>query len=121
MWTWYRAAIASRTEPGQVGLLARGLSALAVLAAVSFPPSQAAEPTGATQYRKNVEPVLDRFCSGCHAGEASKGAVAFDKPVSDLQADSDLWWKTLKVLRAGMMPPKGKARPTAEQVEAIAG
>ncbi len=30
-----------------------------------------------------------------------------------------MWWKTLKMLRAGLMPPKGKDRPSAEQVAAL--
>jgi hypothetical protein len=94
---------------------------LAVLvAAVSWSPAGAAEPEGATHYRKDIEPLLDQFCFRCHGGGSKKGGVAFDQaePAALLE-NHDLWWKTLKMLRAGMMPPQGRPRPTAEQVEQI--
>src|SRR5262245_28433267 len=98
MGTWYRA-FTSRMERVLPGLPVRCLPLLAVLAAVSGTPSLAAEPAGATEYQKKIEPILDRYCSGCHGGGSSKGEVAFDKPVSSLLEDRDLWWKTLKMLR----------------------
>ena len=69
-------------------------------------------------FRKNVEPVLDAFCMKCHTGEAGKGKIDFAK--ADLVEDRELWRKALQMLRAGMMPPNGKKRPTAEQVADIA-
>jgi hypothetical protein len=79
----------------------------------------AAEPA-ANAFRTKVEPILDRFCYGCHGGGSSRGGVAFDNadPASLLR-DRDLWWKTLKMLRAEMMPPKGKPRPSREQLETL--
>jgi hypothetical protein len=71
----------------------------------------------AAGFRKSVQPVLDKFCSGCHSAEQKKGGVVFDvDDPAPLLKDQELWLKTLKVLRAGMMPPKGKRRPSAEQV-----
>jgi hypothetical protein len=71
----------------------------------------------ATSFRRTAQPVLDKFCSGCHNSDLKKGGIAFevDDPTPLLQ-DKELWLKTLKMLRAGMMPPKGKRRPSAEQV-----
>src|SRR5262249_60581568 len=77
---WYGAPVPSRPERGLVGLLGRGLPAWAALAAVSWAPSLRAEPAGATQYRKKVEPILDRFCSSCHAGGSNKRRVLFSRP-----------------------------------------
>jgi mono/diheme cytochrome c family protein len=88
----------------------------AMLAAVAVVgPAFAAEPTGPEQYRKAVAPVLEQYCADCHSGEG-KGGVTFDRDPAALLRDRAVWEKTLKVLRAGMMPPKGKPRPTAEEV-----
>jgi hypothetical protein len=96
------------------------LRAVVVLVAL-FPcsSSQAAAPPEA-DFQRKVEPVLDRFCFGCHGGGSHKGGVAFDQDRTALLENRELWWKTLKMLRAGMMPPKGKARPTATQIESLA-
>src|SRR5688500_3534504 len=68
-------------------------------------------------YRKQVEPVLEAYCIDCHSGAGAKGKVNF--AADGLKDDSELWLKALRMVRAGMMPPKGKPRPTAEQVGAV--
>ncbi len=52
----------------------------------------------------------------------SKGGVAFDKLGSDadLVGNVQLWSKALKNVRAGLMPPAGKPRPTPAEVEVLA-
>jgi hypothetical protein len=72
-------------------------------------------------FRKHVEPVLDTFCVGCHSGPGAKGKVAFDQDPAALTANTDVWQKALQMLRSGMMPPRGKPRPTAEQLAAVEG
>src|SRR2546425_6114741 len=91
------------------------LLALAVLCC----PASAAELPGASQFRKDIQPILTEFCYDCHADGANKGGVAFDTFKSDqvLLEDRDLWWKALKNLRADLMPPPKKApayRPAKE-------
>jgi hypothetical protein len=97
------------------------LPVIAFLAlSLSSPAAAAAEAESAARFRTKVEPVLDRFCSGCHGGGSSRGGVTFDPAeTTALLENRDLWWKTLKMLRAGMMPPKGKPRPTHEQIAAV--
>src|SRR5579871_3221673 len=78
----------------------------------------AAERAGATQFHNDIEPILTEFCFGCHNSELKKGNVALDAFESDkaLLENRDLWWKALKMVRAGMMPPKNRARPSADQI-----
>jgi hypothetical protein len=96
-------------------------SAVFLAAAVSASPSRAAEPEGVAQFRKTVQPVLERFCSDCHGGGSSRGNVSFDQAEpAVLLKDQELWWKALKMLRADLMPPRGKPRPSPQQVEALA-
>jgi hypothetical protein len=96
-----------------------GLRCLAVACAVvaSCRASVAAEPDAG--FRKHVEPVLDTFCIGCHSGPQAKGKIAFDQDPAALTGNTEVWLKALQMLRAGMMPPKGKPRPTAEQLKAV--
>jgi len=65
-------------------------------------------------FRKHVEPVLDEFCIGCHSGPGAKGRINFQ--AEGVAGDIEVWSKALRMVRAGMMPPKGKPRPTAEQL-----
>ena len=68
-------------------------------------------------FRNRVEPVLDKYCIGCHSGAGAKGKVNFD--ADDVSGNLEVWSKALRMLRAGMMPPKGKPRPSAEQFAEI--
>ena len=61
-----------------------------------------------------------QYCVGCHDGESEKGNVVFDSDdTRQMLADKELWHKTLNMLRAGMMPPKGKRWPSAEEISQI--
>jgi hypothetical protein len=101
--------------------LLRSFQVLAVLVAVvSCSAVRAAESEGVSVFHKKIEPILDRFCSDCHAAGSSKGKVSFDRfeSASPL-AERELWSKTLKMLRAELMPPKGKPRPNAQQIDTL--
>jgi Protein of unknown function (DUF1592)/Protein of unknown function (DUF1588)/Protein of unknown function (DUF1587)/Protein of unknown function (DUF1585)/Protein of unknown function (DUF1595)/Planctomycete cytochrome C len=78
--------------------------------------------TAAAEFRRDVQPILETYCYDCHADGANKGNVAFDefKSDQDVLENRELWSKALKNLRAGMMPPAKKPRPTGEQREQIA-
>ncbi len=75
-----------------------------------------------TRFRDDIQPLLIDYCYRCHAEGTSKGGVAFDAGGSDeaLVKRRDLWWSVLKNVRAGLMPPAGKPRPTAGEVDLLA-
>src|SRR5581483_4595308 len=93
--------------------IARAVAVLAV--ALSCSPTIAAEPAATAEYHKTVEPILSDYCVTCHGGASAKAGVSFDQDPATLVNDRDLWLKALKMIRAGMMPPKGKDKPSAEQ------
>jgi mono/diheme cytochrome c family protein len=72
---------------------------------------------GADAYHKQIEPILTEYCSDCHADGAKKGGVALDqfKSDKDLLENRELWFNVLKHVRAGIMPPAKKPRPSDEQ------
>ncbi|MGH7140813.1 MAG: DUF1587 domain-containing protein, partial [Pirellulales bacterium] len=77
----------------------------------------------ADAFRKNVAPVLAKYCFDCHGEGNVTAEVAFDQFTSDRQLleSRELWWKVLKQLRAGLMPPQGEARPSTSDVAQIEG
>ena len=77
--------------------------------------------SAAANFRKNIEPLLSEFCFDCHADGERKGKVVFDEFKSDdaLVGSHELWLGVLKNMRAGLMPPKKKSQPSAEQRQRI--
>jgi hypothetical protein len=94
--------------------------ALVLFLAGSFR-AEAGEGTGATRYTEAVEPILANYCYGCHGLGSKKGGVALDEFAdSDAALHArDLWLGVLKNVRAGIMPPPGKPRPTADEVRTL--
>jgi hypothetical protein len=90
--------------------------ALLILTLLSLPTAAAEGPasTKAAAFRRDIQPLLTKYCSDCHADGSTKGNVAFDEYPSDdaLVSDTDLWFKVLKNVRAGLMPPRQKPQPT---------
>ncbi len=78
----------------------------------------AADPRAVDDFRKEIQPLLSRYCYDCHGGGMDKGKVAFDQAKSDaeLVGRADLWLSVLKNTRAGMMPPAKKPQPGADEL-----
>ena len=70
-----------------------GLFALAA----GCPLANAAEKPAAAQFRQDIQPLLNTYCSDCHADGMNKGGVAFDEFESDqaLLKKRDLWFAVL--------------------------
>jgi hypothetical protein len=97
------------------------LAGLLVLA-VPCDPVLAAGSEAAIHFRKDIQPLLSEYCYDCHGDGMDKGKVAFDAFKSDdeLVGKRDLWWQVLKNVRAGLMPPEKKPRPSEEQKAKLA-
>src|SRR5947209_6234063 len=79
------------------------------------------ESSGAASFRQNIRPILQTYCFDCHADGANKGNIAFDEFKSDeaVVENRELWGKAFKMLRAGLMPPAKKPRPTSQEREQL--
>src|SRR6266404_633801 len=118
----YHNAAGFRMSRAAPPIFLKGFWTFALLATAGWCPiALAAEPEGAPQFRKQIEPILIEFCIGCHNAELKKGGITFEQMESGsaLLENRDLWWKALKMLRAGLMPPRNKPRPSAEQIVQI--
>ncbi|HZJ15923.1 MAG TPA: DUF1592 domain-containing protein [Chthoniobacteraceae bacterium] len=83
--------------------------------------SRGEDASAAANFRKNIEPLLSEFCFDCHGDGEKKGNVVFDEFKSDdaLVGSHELWLGVLKNMRAGLMPPKKKPQPSAEERKRI--
>jgi hypothetical protein len=66
--------------------------------------------------------LVKKYCVDCHNGDTKEGNLDLASLLAqDSSSESVVaWWKVLKNLRAGVMPPQGQERPTAEEQKAIA-
>jgi Protein of unknown function (DUF1592)/Protein of unknown function (DUF1588)/Protein of unknown function (DUF1587)/Protein of unknown function (DUF1585)/Protein of unknown function (DUF1595) len=93
--------------------LARVLRAGTALVAL-LPASVSAADQVEKQFRELIQPILEDYCDACHGNGMKKGALALDEFTLDQTRlrDGELWWAVLKNVRAGIMPPAGKPRPS---------
>jgi hypothetical protein len=97
------------------------LAALLTLG-ICVAPCHAAEAANVETFNRDIQPVLARYCYDCHADGESKGDVALDASKTDpgFLNNRVLWWKVLKNVRAGIMPPPRKPQPSAEEKAQLA-
>jgi hypothetical protein len=68
----------------------------------------------AERFDEEIQPILEEHCTACHGNGAKKGGVSLGDVSGDPSKlhDPTLWWAVLRNVRAGMMPPAGKPRPS---------
>lgn len=84
-------------------------------------PLMAADVSATAEFKQKVRPILEEYCYDCHGDGEKRGGVALDAfdSTTNFVASRDVWWRALKNLRAGLMPPAKKSQPTKEQKELI--
>src|SRR5262249_11735026 len=80
--------------------------------------AEAARP--APDHARDVAPPLAKDSLGCHRGAGARGSVALDT----LHGAADprerrLWERVADALRSGAMPPAGKPRPAAGELDTL--
>src|SRR5262245_4088803 len=85
-------------------------------------PTGWAAPADSSRFEQRVRPLLKSYCYDCHGDGAKEGNLALDQfaTAQDALQGRDLWWKVLKNLRSGVMPPAGEKRPSQDELETIA-
>lgn len=72
-------------------------------------------------YAKEIQPVLNEYCYGCHGGGVAKGGVTLDEFTNAKELkDHTLWQRALRNVRAGIMPPIDEPRLPPEQAAKLA-
>jgi hypothetical protein len=78
-------------------------------------------PPAPPPFTSEVTPILARYCRDCHGADRARGDVRLDGFRDDdaaLQA-ADLWRRAENALRSDRMPPPGKPRPTAAELDTL--
>jgi hypothetical protein len=75
----------------------------------------------ASDFDAKVKPILTEYCYDCHGDGMKKGQVTLDhfKNENEILAADDLWFRVLKNVRAGVMPPEKKPKPSAEEIKTL--
>ena len=94
--------------------------AVAILGWIA-PGARAVDDPASARFATEVQPILEQYCYGCHGMGVKKGNVALDEFGDDAAAEKsrELWHGVLKNVRAGIMPPPGKPKPSADEVKAL--
>ena len=94
------------------------LGAMLLAAAESF---GATGSSSETRFRDQIQPLLTKYCYDCHGEGMDKGKVSFDefKSHQEMLGKRDLWLAVLKNVRAGVMPPEKKDRPSADELHVL--
>ena len=103
-------------------IFALAFSASLVGAAVFAPQGATAQkktPRATTlpSFDRDVAPVVNEYCVGCHGGKDAPGGVSLKKgmTVADAKRQSGLWTKVAKNVSSMHMPPEGMPAPTKSQ------
>ena len=83
----------------------------------------AVEPEKAN-FEKDILPLIEDHCFGCHGDGQEKGGIKFDsfKTAGNIHRGYKLWEQVFRKVRAGEMPPEGrKKRPNKDEQTLIAG
>jgi mono/diheme cytochrome c family protein len=93
-----------------------------VLTAICWPSgAYAAPPSAKADFVKDVAPLVNRYCGKCHGATKPKGGLAltaFSDDASVLKKRA-VWESVADKLRSGGMPPPGKPRPNADELDKI--
>lgn len=89
------------------------VTAFAGLSAIA---AGAAEPAF-DSFRREIQPLLAKYCYDCHGDGHKKGGVTLDG-INDAKSlhDPKLWASVMKNTRTNLMPPADEAQPTAAEV-----
>ena len=78
---------------------------------VNTPPPTRQQPDAPASVVSHRE-LLDQYCVTCHNGRLHTAGLRLDTPdLADVAAESEVWEKVVRKLRANAMPPSGRPRP----------
>jgi len=110
-------------RPNNPGFSSRAWAAAALLACLpGVGDAGAAEPAVASlDFAKDIRPILQKHCVGCHGPKKQKGDINFESftDALSIQKDRKLWVAVVEQLRNGDMPPDDKPQPTKQQKQML--
>jgi AraC-like DNA-binding protein len=73
--------------------------------------------TLATEYKRDIHPLLTRFCLECHSSEKKEGELDLQRfaALAEIRRGTKVWLKVAEMLDNGEMPPEDAEQPSPEQ------
>ena len=107
------------------GGLILAVAAIFMAAAPSTAIAQEAEPDPSATldaFQRNVLPVVDEYCIGCHMEGFAEGGIVLDTFLDQDGAvtDGETWLRVLDAIEGRIMPPTDEPQPTVEDLERVA-
>lgn len=70
---------------------------------------------------QKIKPLLVEYCYDCHGDGESEGDFELDKLATPgrIAEHPDIWWKVLKNIRAGVMPPNDSAQLSKTELDLL--
>ncbi|QDU96546.1 DUF1592 domain-containing protein [Lignipirellula cremea] len=106
----------------QITRASMGVFVVAILYVVApLPAAPADDDAHAQSFSKVVRPFIQKHCVACHGVEKQEGEVRFDGPLPDLVEPklAEQWLSAKLMMAQGEMPPKGRPRPTADELTPV--
>lgn len=97
------------------------IAAVAVWSSQAFSEEQQPRNWDRPDFESEIKPILKQYCYDCHGDGAEEGNLVLDqfKSPAEAMTKPELWWRVLKNLRAGVMPPRGATKPSDEELHQI--
>ena len=72
-------------------------------------------------FKTDVQPLLQKYCYGCHSDEKQKADLNLQTFSGDILSEPNrlVWEKVMKNIRSGEMPPSNKPQPNMDEKEKI--
>jgi len=66
------------------------------------------------------QPVIEKYCMGCHNDRTRSGSLSLDALLGEkVEAHPETWEKVIRRLQARYMPPPGRPRPDEQTYDAL--
>jgi cytochrome c553 len=97
------------------------LSALLVGANLTFAAMAAAQTPVKAARQFDASALVNRYCADCHGDEMHRGGLSLESfDLVHPEKNAEETEKIVRKLRAGMMPPPGRERPSGAELDALA-
>jgi len=109
------------TKKAQIAASRAALSVLLFGANLAFAVAAAAQTTPGVAKPFDASALVNHYCADCHSDEMHRGGLSLESfDLAHPEKNAAEAEKIIRKLRAGMMPPPGKARPSSAELDALA-
>src|ERR1700749_3018540 len=108
-------------KPGRLSTLLASSAAVVLSTGLALPQTKSAQTKTAPLTPTAAKALATQYCAGCHNDKLKTGGMTLSKlDFAHPDQNPDLAEKVIRKVRAGMMPPSGLPRPSADTLKSFA-